>query len=466
MTTADRTRLLGTPARIPAVCQGPGVPGLVSVCIPTYNRAYILGATLDSVLAQTYRPLEVIVVDDGSTDGTEALVARYGDRVRYIRQANAGLAAARNSGLKAARGEFIALQDSDDQWMPWKVAAQVALMRRVPELSLVWTDMTAVDPSGRVVRERHLSTMYDVYRNLRCEDHLVNAAALREVMPDAPADVADATCRWGEIFSAMFMGNLVHPPVAMMRREHLQRVGGLDETFAWTCEDYEFFWRVSREGPGALIRALAHADRGADTESAELVFACVRMLRGLQNVLDRDQAAQVEIAVDHQHALEAVLVHEPHGFLERRALFHRHQAIARGHDVAHRLIEIGLEAQIAVGDDADHALAFDDGQSGDLVRTLQMEHFTDRHAGWNRDRVLDHPALEALDLGHLGRLRFGRHVLVEDADAPFLRQRNRQPRFGDGVHRGGHQRKIQFDGASQPGFQADFARQDCGMSWN
>lgn len=255
MTHGDRTHLLGGPARIPVICQGEGERHLVSVLVPTYNRAYILGKTLDSVLAQTYRPIEVIVVDDGSTDGTRELVACYGDAVCYVYQPNSGLAAARNTGLKAARGEFIALQDSDDQWLPWKIEVQVALMRKLPSVALVWTDMTAVDSTGRIVRERHLSTMYDAYRNLRCEEFLSQTGVVRDLTPNATADVANATYRYGEIFSAMFMGNLVHPPVAMMRRSHLARVGGLDETFAWTCEDYEFFWRVSREGPGALIEA-------------------------------------------------------------------------------------------------------------------------------------------------------------------------------------------------------------------
>lgn len=255
MKPLDRTHLLGGPARIPTVCQGPGESGLVSVLIPTYNRAYILGQTLDSVLAQTYRPIEVIVVDDGSTDGTRELVSRYGNAVRYIYQPNAGLAAARNTGLKAARGEFIALQDSDDLWAPWKLAAQVGLMHRFPDLALVWTDMTAVDPQDRVVRENHLATMYDVYRTFDWQAHLPPVGTLAELVTDTPAAVAGARVRRGNIFSAMFMGNLVHPPVAMMRRRHIARTGGLDETYAWTCEDYEFFWRVAREGSGALIEA-------------------------------------------------------------------------------------------------------------------------------------------------------------------------------------------------------------------
>src|SRR4051812_13032545 len=92
---------------------------LVSVVIPTYNRAYILGRALDSLLAQTYRNLDIIVVDDGSTDGTRDLIAEkysHDSRIRYVYQDNQGVSAARNSGLRLMRGDYVALLDSDDVW--------------------------------------------------------------------------------------------------------------------------------------------------------------------------------------------------------------------------------------------------------------------------------------------------------------------------------------------------------------
>ncbi|HZF73410.1 MAG TPA: glycosyltransferase family A protein, partial [Gemmatimonadaceae bacterium] len=95
----------------------PGVPGLISIVIPCYNRAHIVRETIDSVLAQTYRNFEVILIDDGSTDNTREVVSSYDDRrIRYFYKANGGLSAARNSGLDSARGEFVAFLDSDDVW--------------------------------------------------------------------------------------------------------------------------------------------------------------------------------------------------------------------------------------------------------------------------------------------------------------------------------------------------------------
>src|SRR5436190_15605234 len=139
---------------------------LVSIIVPTYNRAYCIEKTLDSALAQTHGDLEIVVVDDGSTDDTEALMARrYGaePRVRYIRQANTGVTGARNHGLREARGDYIAFLDSDDLWLPWKLEAQLACLAAVPEAGMVWTDMDAMNTDGAVVAPRYLTTMYNAY---------------------------------------------------------------------------------------------------------------------------------------------------------------------------------------------------------------------------------------------------------------------------------------------------------------
>jgi glycosyltransferase involved in cell wall biosynthesis len=112
---------------------------LISCIVPVFNGACYLRETLDSILQQTYRPLETIVVDDGSTDGTAALVAGYGQQVTYLWQPNAGPASARNLGLGAARGEFIAFLDADDLWHPEKLARQMARFHAGSELDLCVT---------------------------------------------------------------------------------------------------------------------------------------------------------------------------------------------------------------------------------------------------------------------------------------------------------------------------------------
>jgi len=126
-------------------------PGLVSVIIPAFNAERYLAMAIESVLQQTYRPIEIIVVDDGSTDGTANLLRRYGSQVHVVTQANTGLAGARNSGLRHARGEFIAFLDADDAWQPAKIERQVALLRERSEYVLVHTRREGMDEAGRAL---------------------------------------------------------------------------------------------------------------------------------------------------------------------------------------------------------------------------------------------------------------------------------------------------------------------------
>jgi glycosyltransferase involved in cell wall biosynthesis len=111
-----------------------GEPPVVSCIVPVYNGERYLAEALESILGQTYRPVEVIVVDDGSTDGTAAVLAAYGQRITCLHQTNAGHAAARNRGLAVARGEFLAFLDADDLWHPEKLALQMARFQARPEL--------------------------------------------------------------------------------------------------------------------------------------------------------------------------------------------------------------------------------------------------------------------------------------------------------------------------------------------
>jgi glycosyltransferase involved in cell wall biosynthesis len=109
---------------------------LVSCIVPVFNGERYIGEALDSIFRQTYGPRQVILADDGSTDGTAAVVAGYGDRLAYLRQPNAGPAAARNLGLSVAQGELVAFLDADDLWHPEKLARQIARFRARPELDI------------------------------------------------------------------------------------------------------------------------------------------------------------------------------------------------------------------------------------------------------------------------------------------------------------------------------------------
>ena len=111
----------------------------ISCIVPVYNGERFLSEALDSILGQTYRKLEVIVVDDGSADGTESVAKRYGEKIRYCRQPNAGAPAARDEGIRIAKGELVAFLDADDLWHPEKLERQQARFQARPELDLCFT---------------------------------------------------------------------------------------------------------------------------------------------------------------------------------------------------------------------------------------------------------------------------------------------------------------------------------------
>jgi len=196
---------------------------LVSIVIPTYNRAEEVPNAIDSVLAQTYRPIEVIVVDDGSTDDTRAVLAAYGDAIRVIRQANAGCSAARNEGIRIGNGELIGFLDSDDTWRPRKLQIQVRLLRAAgPSVLCCLGNSVEHYPDGKSVAD------FDFwrFRPRRAEGILDNPTL---------------------IFLSRF---LLFNPTALIRRRAFAVAGMYDETLQ-VMEDHDLALRLSLTGPWA-----------------------------------------------------------------------------------------------------------------------------------------------------------------------------------------------------------------------
>lgn len=136
----------------------------VSVIVPAYNAAVYLPYALDSVLTQSYAQWEVIVVDDGSTDNTRAVVDSYrprlGDRLQYIQQSNRGLPAARNTGIRAASGEFIALLDADDVWLPHRLERGIQVLDADPGVGLVHARVVRINAQGVITGQLAVDTRY------------------------------------------------------------------------------------------------------------------------------------------------------------------------------------------------------------------------------------------------------------------------------------------------------------------
>ena len=200
--------------------------------IPTYNRRELVQRAIDTVLTQTRPVQEILVVDDGSTDGTgDALARAFGDRIRYVYRANGGVSSARNHGLCLARGRYLALLDSDDEWLPRKTELQVGWLDARPEYGMVLCDVMRMN-AERVDLERF---------------------SRREQIPHD-----------GQVLKWVMLTPSLVPASVMMRREVFETVGGFDESLP-TGEDLDYHLKVAARWPiGIVDEPLVRAMRGHD----------------------------------------------------------------------------------------------------------------------------------------------------------------------------------------------------------
>lgn len=149
------------------------MPPLFSVVIPSYNRASLIGATLRSVLAQRFTDYEIIVADDGSTDGTPEVAAAVDPRVRVLTQTNQGPGAARNLAVKHATGRYIALLDSDDVWFPWTLEVYARIIREAGEPALISGLMAFFNEESDVVEVREAAPRWLSFRDYFDSSHRI-----------------------------------------------------------------------------------------------------------------------------------------------------------------------------------------------------------------------------------------------------------------------------------------------------
>jgi glycosyltransferase involved in cell wall biosynthesis len=194
---------------------------VISVVIPAFNAGRFINRTIDSVLAQTYKDYEIIVVDDGSTDNTAEIVKSYGSKVRYIHQPNAGDGPARNTGLNAAKGTWIAFLDHDDEWLPEKLEVQMKLLSANPALR--WCGTNRYQSDGQrcaVVANEH---------------KIEKALANRDYFENYFRAIIESGCQ-------------VITSTLMVRRDVFSEVGVFDNCWK-RCADQDMWWRITYKFP-------------------------------------------------------------------------------------------------------------------------------------------------------------------------------------------------------------------------
>jgi hypothetical protein len=227
----------------------PAEQGVVSIIIPCFNQAHFLSAAIESAQSQTYEKVEIVVIDDGSTDNTEEVVSRYRG-VRYIRQQNEGLSGARNTGIRRSNGEFVVFLDADDRLRPSAAKRAVEVLDAHPECAFVSGEYCDIGVDGARIHEW-----------------------LRPPIP-------------GNHYLALLRSNYITCPAAVTyRRGVFQAVGGFDRRLN-VCEDYDLYLRIAR-----LFPVCAHGEVAAEYRrySASMSDNPARMLVGALSVLKRQR---------------------------------------------------------------------------------------------------------------------------------------------------------------------------------
>ena len=224
---------------------------LVSVVIPTHNRRDLLAEAVASVREQTYDPIEIIVIDDGSGDGTAEMIRERFPRVRLVRQPHRGVSAARNRGIAEAQGEYIAFLDSDDLWLPKKLAAEMDALLKNPELKICHTDEIWIRRGVRVnPMKKHRKY-------------------------------------GGWIYPHCLPLCIISPSSVILKREVFNEVGAFDEALP-ACEDYDLWLRVTARHPVHFIERPLIVKRGGHADQLSRafwgmdrfrVYALLKMLR-------------------------------------------------------------------------------------------------------------------------------------------------------------------------------------------
>ncbi len=265
---------------------------LVSVVLPTYNRASLLPRAIESVVRQSFCDWEIVVVDDGSTDDTQELLSDYGRRLgeRWvsIRQENRGSSAARNRGIDACRGRYVAFLDSDDEFAPTKLQRQLEVFELRPEIGFVYSDYSILDRGGA----NHASVFdakFPLARTVPCES--IGAGLYR--------------CK-GSLFDTLLRGYFIATIVGMVRREVLGDWLRFDEQRRY-AEEWLFFLEVARSTPAGFVDeplSIHHYTEGSLArsnvyrnllESRELLHSILRRFADLdrgQRSIVRRQLAQ------------------------------------------------------------------------------------------------------------------------------------------------------------------------------
>lgn len=218
----------------------------VSVIVPAFNCEQYISAAVESVLKQDYLDYELLVVDDGSTDGTVQSLEGFRRQLLIIRQQNRGVAAARNAGLRAASGDFVAFLDADDWWFPGRLRAQIKAMSCFPDAGLAFSDFCVSDVFGTVTMKSGIRWKYRALHDgttMAWSQIFARSATIDGNGSCGEPRQAQIYC--GNVAKTLFRGNFINTSSVLVRRGAIIEAGGFDESLG-TEEDYDCWLKIAR----------------------------------------------------------------------------------------------------------------------------------------------------------------------------------------------------------------------------
>ncbi len=259
----------------------------VSVIIPTYNRAHLIGRAVRSVLAAVEPGDEVIVVDDGSTDGTAELLRSFGDRIRCLRGPHRGCGAARNAGIAAARNPLVAFNDSDDEWAADKLRLQRALLHARPDLVFCFSDFGLRDEDGCETPRG----LFGWHSDSRPWEEILGPGRLFSSLAPLPPGRPDFRVHIGDLYPTMLRSNYVASQSVLVRLERAGDALAFPEDLV-IHEDYQCWARLARLGRVAYMECLTFwqwGHVGPRLSSADDLRWSTDRIKLLERVWGRDE---------------------------------------------------------------------------------------------------------------------------------------------------------------------------------
>jgi glycosyltransferase involved in cell wall biosynthesis len=232
-----------------------------SIILPTYNRAKLLPMAINSVLDQTYKNYELIVIDDGSTDNTKQVLKPFQEKIRYIFTDHKGASHARNVGMKAASGRYIAFLDSDDTYLPFKLEIQIDFMEHHSDVGMVYTEISAFSENG-LYDEYNLRHYHPTYEKYHWEYEDIFSFKGELLLGLRKTKI---TYYIGDIFRNVLMGPMIPSPTILFPRKILDVVGFQNEKYS-LAEEYEFIVRICKNYKVAFLNIPTYMYRHHDDQ--------------------------------------------------------------------------------------------------------------------------------------------------------------------------------------------------------